>query len=336
MGAKVKIRLGDVFDDPNDLIILPCSTAGTITTFVRNYLLKYNISKPQYGIKLGSLIIQPFSGAEITRFVGFGVSVDAMTSNAEAINQIGIQIGHFTMAEPSVRLIAAPLLGAGAGGLRSEIVIKQLQQGFLSKAHPESTLTINILHQSVFGRVVQNLKAIEEGAKSDLLIRSNRKLQVFLCHSSEDKQAVRELYKRLSLDGMMPWLDEESLLPGQDWSQEIRKAVKSSDIVIVCLSKKAVSKRGYIQKEITHALDVAEEQPEGTIFLIPLRIEECDMPERLSRWHWVNYFDEKGYGHLMRALKYRSNQLNLSYGEEVMYGKAEDLIFYEKPNIFSG
>jgi len=334
MGAKIKIRLGDTFDDPSDLIILPCSTAGTITNFVRNYLLKYNIPMPKPNIKLGSLIIQPFSGGQITRFVGFGVSVHSMTSTAEAISQIGMQIGSFTITEPSVKLIAAPLLGAGAGGLRSEIVIKQLQQGFLSRAHPESTLTINILHESVFGRVVQNLKAIEEDTKSDILIQGNRRLQVFLCHSSEDKEPVRDLYGRLSFDGMMPWFDEESLLPGQDWSQEIRKAVNASDIVIVCLSRNAVRKKGYIQKEITHALDVAEEQPEGTIFLIPLKLEECDVPERLSRWHWVNYYDEKGYGTLLRALKHRSNELNVSYGQEVLYGKADDLIFYEKPDIF--
>ena len=49
----------------------------------------------------------------------------------------------------------------------------------------------------------------------------NRKLKVFLCHSSDDKPAVRDLYQRLKSEGWIdPWLDEEKLYPGQDWDYE--------------------------------------------------------------------------------------------------------------------
>lgn len=48
-----------------------------------------------------------------------------------------------------------------------------------------------------------------------------RKLRVFLCHSSGDKPAVRYLYYRLCEENIEPWLDEENLLPGQDWIEEI-------------------------------------------------------------------------------------------------------------------
>jgi hypothetical protein len=50
-----------------------------------------------------------------------------------------------------------------------------------------------------------------------------------------------------------------------------------------------------VQKEIKFALDVADEQPEDTIFLIPLKLEECDVPERLARWHWVDPVGPHGY-----------------------------------------
>lgn len=45
----------------------------------------------------------------------------------------------------------------------------------------------------------------------------NRALQVFLCHSSDDKQTVRDIYDRLREDGADPWLDEKNILPGHDW-----------------------------------------------------------------------------------------------------------------------
>jgi hypothetical protein len=332
MGSKVKIRFGNIFDDQSDLIILPCSTGGTITNFVSDYLRKYNIPKPQPGMRLGHLSIQPFNGAEITQFVGFGVSVEHHTSTLAAINRIGMQIGEFTLSEPSVRLIAAPLLGAGAGGLGSENVVKELQKGYLSTAHPDSTLTINILHKNIFERVVKNLKAIDINKESHESI-NKKTLQVFLCHSSKDKKLVRELYNKRCQDGISPWLDEESLLPGQDWQQEIRKAVNNSDVFIACLSKEAINKKGYIQKEINYALNVAEEQPEGAIFLIPLKLEECNIPERLSRWHWVNYFEDKGYGRLMRSLRFRANELGLRFQKEILYDSPNNLIYYDNKSI---
>jgi hypothetical protein len=139
-----------------------------------------------------------------------------------------------------------------------------------------------------------------------------RKLQVFLCHSSHDKQIVRDIYWRLRSDGCEPWFDEENLLPGQDWHSEIEKAVHSTDIVIVCLSKESINKTGFVQKEIKYALDVADEYPDGTIFLIPLRLEECIVPERLRRWQWVNFYDRTGYERLLKALRHRANSLGIS------------------------
>jgi hypothetical protein len=145
---------------------------------------------------------------------------------------------------------------------------------------------------------------------------TSRQLRVFLCHSSGDKPAVRNLYARLQEENIVPWLDEEDLLPGQDWDHEIPRAVRECDAVIVCLSRTAISKKGYLQKEIKCALDVAEEQPESTIFLIPLKLEECDVPPRLSKWQWVNYFDERGHQRLMRSLRERARRIGISVTRE--------------------
>ncbi len=101
--------------------------------------------------------------------------------------------------------------------------------------------------------------------------KTNSLLRVFLCHSSDDKPIVRDLYQQLQLSNVDAWLDEEKLLPGQDWKEEVRKAIMNSDAIIVCLSNKAITKAGFIHKEIKYALDVAEED----IIIIPLRSEEC-------------------------------------------------------------
>lgn len=137
----------------------------------------------------------------------------------------------------------------------------------------------------------------------------NRPLRVFLCHGSEDKPTVREIYSKLLADGIQPWLDEMDLLPGQDWNEEIIKAVRTCDAILVCLSSKSVRKEGYIQKEIMFALDVANEKPEDTIFVIPVKLDACELPRRLSKWQHVEYSTEGSYAKILRALKVRADEL---------------------------
>lgn len=144
---------------------------------------------------------------------------------------------------------------------------------------------------------------------------SKNPLKVFLCHASGDKPAVRNLYRQLAKEGVDVWLDEVSLLPGQDWQVEIPEAVRNSDVIIVCLSKKSITKEGYIQKEISFALDIAYEKPERTIFIIPTRLENCEVPKKLLKWQYVDLsfeagvFSRKGYEMLLKALHARAEQL---------------------------
>lgn len=144
-----------------------------------------------------------------------------------------------------------------------------------------------------------------------------RKLQVFICHASQDKPIARELYQHLFGEGWIdPWLDEEKLTPGMTGDMEIEKAVEASDAVIVCLSSKSVSKEGYIQRELKFVLDIAFEKPEGAIFVIPLRLDECQVPRRLRTWQYVDYFplNKAGiaYSKLLASLEARANLLGIN------------------------
>ncbi|MBI3173539.1 MAG: SUMF1/EgtB/PvdO family nonheme iron enzyme [Chloroflexi bacterium] len=137
---------------------------------------------------------------------------------------------------------------------------------------------------------------------------TKRPLKVFLCHAHADREPVRALYKHLTSDGVDAWLDKEKLLPGQDWELEIKKAVRDADVVVVCLSKQ-FNQAGFRQKEVRLALDTAMEKPEGEIFIIPTRLEECDTLESLRKWHWVDLFEDDGYEMLMRALWARARKI---------------------------
>jgi hypothetical protein len=127
--------------------------------------------------------------------------------------------------------------------------------------------------------------------------------RIFLCHANEDKPQVRDVYQRLKAEGFQPWLDEEDLLPGQLWNQEIRRALKNSDFILIFFSQNSVLKRGYVQREMKLALDTWEEVPEGQIHTIPICLDACEIPERFKPFQWVDLFGNGGWERLIRALR---------------------------------
>lgn len=131
----------------------------------------------------------------------------------------------------------------------------------------------------------------------------SKHLRIFLLYARSDEASVRQLYNRLVKEGASVWLDRENILPGQDWESEIRTAIYGSDIVIVCLSKHFNQQGGYRHEELKIALDKAEALPAGEIFLVPARLEKCDMPEPLRRWQRADLFEANGYRKLLRTLK---------------------------------
>ncbi|HTN84557.1 MAG TPA: toll/interleukin-1 receptor domain-containing protein [Sorangium sp.] len=125
---------------------------------------------------------------------------------------------------------------------------------------------------------------------------------IFLSYAKEDAAAARRLHSKLTREGFLSWMDEHNLLPGQDWNAVVLSAIRRSRAFVLLLSRNTVSKAGYIQKEIREALEVAERLPEGRVFIIPLRIEDCDIPERLQRWQWIDINSKSGYLRLRESL----------------------------------
>lgn len=125
---------------------------------------------------------------------------------------------------------------------------------------------------------------------------------VFVSYAKEDRAAAATLYERLRKDGLRPWLDEHDLLPGLDWDRHIRRAIREARFFLVLVSSRSVTKRGYVNKEIAEALDVAEALPEGAVYVIPVRLEDVPVPERLAKWQWIDLFDlDRGAYRRLRA-----------------------------------
>ncbi|TRU33571.1 MAG: TIR domain-containing protein [Microcystis aeruginosa Ma_MB_F_20061100_S20] len=138
-------------------------------------------------------------------------------------------------------------------------------------------------------------------------------IQIFLAHASEDKPAVLALHERLKQAGYKPWLDKKDLIPGQNWRSVIPKAIADSQLFIACLSQRSIAKQGFVQPEFKMALNQYADRPPNSIYLIPLRLDECDIPDlrqeeyglNLRDLHWLDYWEEDGFEQLERAITYQ-------------------------------
>jgi hypothetical protein len=236
MPATVKLRLGNLFDGPTDLVVLPCSSAGTVTNFVVRSLRQYSLPTPPAAMKLGDIHVAPFVGGDnIAQYVAFAASVHQMKSSPEAINRIGQSLGEYTGSNSSVRAVSAPLLGAGAGGIQSELVVEELRKGFVAKASPNAMLTISVLHRSVYDRFATHQPASAR----------KKPLRVFISYTATDDghtKWVEDLATFLRVHGIESRLDRWHLRKGMDLPQWMCNEVKLADKVIIVSNEQYAAK----------------------------------------------------------------------------------------------
>jgi len=130
--------------------------------------------------------------------------------------------------------------------------------------------------------------------------------QVFVAYAAEDLAQARRLCGALAKTGCAPWLDKDKLLPGQDWPRAIRRAVQVSDAFVACFSRRSISKRGQFQNELRWALECARLRPLDGTFLIPVRLESCEVPRGIAeRLQYVDLFPDwdAGVKKLARAIR---------------------------------
>jgi hypothetical protein len=145
---------------------------------------------------------------------------------------------------------------------------------------------------------------------------SPTKLKVFCSYVTPDLIKVREIYDSLIEMGLDAWIDRESILPGENWKHTITKASHRSDVILIFISKNSISREGYYQKEFSLALDIALQKPIETIYIIPVKLEECELPDQIKDRdiQWLDWYYDGSLGRLIRSLRTRAEELGISIG----------------------
>lgn len=136
-------------------------------------------------------------------------------------------------------------------------------------------------------------------------------INVFISYAREDEKIAQEIYAFLKSNGYNPWLDKKNLVPGMNWQREIELAVDASHLQVFVLSPRSTEKRGVFQREIRLALTKAQDLLDCDISIIPLRVDEADVPHALRKYQWVDYSSESRDADLISAIRHAANQRGL-------------------------
>ena len=155
--------------------------------------------------------------------------------------------------------------------------------------------------------VVEGLGTFRKTEKG-VVFRAEARPRVFLAYAAEDLERVRRLCESLRNAGLSPWMDRDQLLPGQNWPRSIERAIASSNAFLACFSMHSVVKKGHFQCELRYALDCARRLPLDDVFVIPVRLEKCDVPKKIAdETQYVDLFPdwERGVTRIVKAVRER-------------------------------
>lgn len=125
---------------------------------------------------------------------------------------------------------------------------------------------------------------------------------VFVSYSRKDKSRVDDLVRRLNSKGIRTWVDRQDIVGGE-WRQNIKRGLRHSRFFLACLSQNTQERGEVLQYEHDSALQVQHERLEGEIYLLPVRLEQCETPPEMREIQCVDLFEPDGWDCLLRALR---------------------------------
>ncbi len=133
---------------------------------------------------------------------------------------------------------------------------------------------------------------------------------IFFSYSRSDSDFVLKIAKDLRNAGFNIWLDQLDIRPGSRWDDAIQAALNQSRTLIVILSSSSVASEN-VMDEVSFAIGNKKN-------LIPVLLNECVTPFRLSRFQRVDFTGDYkiGLDYLVETLDYHGARKNETVSEK--------------------
>jgi len=135
---------------------------------------------------------------------------------------------------------------------------------------------------------------------------------VFLSHSSKDKDIVRAVAERLRADGLRVWFDSWELRPGDSIPAKIEEGLEASRVLVLCMSANAFgSDWAQLEAGTFRFRDPLNRERR----FIPLRLDAAPIKGSLAQFLYINWLPEvreQEYAKLLNACKPSASQVEIS------------------------
>ena len=118
---------------------------------------------------------------------------------------------------------------------------------------------------------------------------------VFICHANEDKKFAYNLSEQLEASNIQPWLDKKILRGGDKWRDKIKRAIKKEiNYFFVLQSKNLLAgyRDRFVNREIKWALERQETFRSLGLFIVPLKIDDCESMEEFEDLQTIDLSSE--------------------------------------------
>lgn len=122
---------------------------------------------------------------------------------------------------------------------------------------------------------------------------------IFLSHNHADKPFVRKLAADLRLNGHIVWIDEAEIEIGDSLIEKIRDGIDRMDFLAAIISQKSLESE-WVKKELDLATN--RELEEKRVVVLPLLVEEVQLPGFLKGKLYADFRDESNYDNSLKLL----------------------------------
>jgi len=124
----------------------------------------------------------------------------------------------------------------------------------------------------------------------------------FISHSPGDSKAALEMHEFLRSHKFNPWLDRESILPGERRLPALLSAIRSSTAFVYCLSRNSMFPRRTLLSEVQAAERLAGIPLEDAFFVVTARVDDCTCPPHFMKYPLIDWDNGRNRHKLLDVL----------------------------------
>jgi hypothetical protein len=172
-------------------------------------------------------------------------------------------------------------------GLRSGTICATCAESFKKQGNPQKQHLLSEI-QAVLGDIGTASRAGLDICDYWRSKSRPSKFDVFLCHNTKDKATVRKINSWLKRKGVRTWLDEEQLIPGCVWQEQLELDVPKIRAVAVFVGESGIGPWQSVEMRA-----FLSEFVERHCAVIPVILEDCSnvpsLPIFLKQFMWVDF-----------------------------------------------